>query len=73
MTIKRNMPAGLLAALGLLLTACAGNAPTQRALSDSDCPAGQVLVCQGGQGNSRIKDSKLNENDICTCRLPDFR
>lgn len=63
----------LTAAAALLLAACAGNAPSQRHLSDTDCPAGQVLVCQGGQGNSRIKDSKLNEPDLCVCRQPDLR
>lgn len=34
---------------------------------------GQVLVCKGGSANSRVKDSKLNETDICICRQQDLR
>lgn len=55
----------------LAVSACAGNTPSPDTRSENDCPAGQVLVCKGGDANSRVKDSKLNEKDICICRRKD--
>lgn len=68
----RQVLTAVTAASGLVIAACAGNSPSLETRSDTDCPAGQVLVCKGGQGNSRIKDSKLNEADICICRQQDI-
>ena len=58
----RNLNFFLLIAGATLLTACAGNTPSLDTRSDSDCPVGQVLVCQ---------DSRLNEKSVCICRRKD--
>lgn len=55
----------------LLAAGCAGNTPSIDTRSDTDCPAGQVLVCKGSDANSRVKDSRLNTKDICICRQKD--
>lgn len=57
--------------IALLLSACAGNTPSLDTRSESNCPAGQVLVCKGSSANSRVKDSRLNEIDMCICRQTD--
>ena len=67
----RNLNTYLLIAGATLLTGCAGNTPSLDTRSDSDCPAGQVLVCQGSDANSRVKDSRLNEKSVCICRQKD--
>ena len=54
-----------------LLSACAGNAPDNDRLAQRQCPSDQVLVCKGGDVNSRVKDSKLNTKDVCICRQQD--
>lgn len=61
----------LLTAASSLLAACASNTTAQDTLNEQRCPPGQVLVCKGGEANSRVKDSKLNETDICICRQKD--
>jgi hypothetical protein len=58
----------LCAAIG----ACAGMAPSPDTRGEKDCPLGQVLVCKGGEANSRVKDSRLNENDICICERYEY-
>jgi hypothetical protein len=55
----------------VLLAACAGSTHAPDARDAERCPSGQVLVCTGGVANSRVKDSKLNESDICLCRQQD--
>lgn len=58
-------------ALAGLIAGCAGNTPSPDTRSESNCPSGQVLVCKGSDANSRIKDSRLNEKDVCICRQKD--
>ncbi|MGB5354572.1 MAG: hypothetical protein WBM54_13890 [Woeseia sp.] len=53
------------------LTACATSHGAQDTRNSQSCPSGQILVCKGGDANSRVKDSKLNETDICICRQQD--
>lgn len=68
-----TLPARTLAAalLAMTVAGCAGNTPSPDTRSAEDCPAGQVLVCKGGEANSRVGDSRLNERDICICRQKD--
>ncbi len=54
-----------------LLAACASNAPASDVAKERRCPPGQVLVCKGGDANSRVKDSELNTTDVCICRQKD--
>lgn len=68
--MRYDLMAGLLPAIALI-AGCAGNTPSPDTRSDNSCPAGQVLVCKGGDVNSRVKDSRLNEKDVCICRQKD--
>lgn len=61
----------LIIALNFGLAACASSAGTQDARNAQRCPSGQVLVCKGGETNSRVKDSELNRTDVCICRQQD--
>lgn len=54
-----------------IFAGCAGNTPSPDTRSERDCPSGQVLVCKGSDANSRVKDSRLNEKDVCICRQKD--
>lgn len=61
----------LLLAVAGLLAGCANSPSSQDSRNAQRCPTGQILVCKGGDANSRVKDSKLNETDGCICQPQD--
>jgi hypothetical protein len=71
MTSERSSVLILTIALNCGLAACASSSGAQDARNAQRCPTGQVLVCKGGETNSRVKDSELNRTDICICRQQD--
>ncbi|MDZ7645030.1 MAG: hypothetical protein U5K76_12955 [Woeseiaceae bacterium] len=57
-----------LSVLGITAGCATANTPSPDTRSANSCPSGQILVCKGSDANSRVKDSRLNQKDICICR-----